>query len=420
MNSISSASSAKGRQLLDSLAKTSNLLIIQDLDGVCMELVADPLTRRINPDYVRAAHCFREHFHVLTNGEHIGSRGVNLIIDRALGDPEIVRQQGLYLPGLAAGGVQHQDNHGQVSHPGVSATELAFLAQVPQKARAFLASLLGRPPYQMAPETINPLLQATILDNPASPTLNLNAACRQLRVSPALYLQLQQDVATFMEQLLAEARAQQLDNAFFIHYAPNLGRHPDGTEQLKPAKNQDAGTTDFQLMLRGAIKEAGVLVILNQYYGQITGVYPLGYQFNVRQAPRSLETLLQLAREAFDPAWMPRILGVGDTLTSSHGSTPGEMRRGGSDRGFMTLIQALGQAFSTANILAWVDSSQGEVRRPGISLDIARTNQQFSINELAGISDQTDPLKLDLVFPGGPQEYVQYFCQLAKQWQYSS
>ena len=67
------------------LAHTENLLIIQDLDGVCMRLVKDPLSRVIDLPYVEATKAFDGQFFVLTNGEHIGKRGVNGIIERAVG-----------------------------------------------------------------------------------------------------------------------------------------------------------------------------------------------------------------------------------------------------------------------------------------------------------------------------------------------
>ena len=124
--------------LLDSLAGTENLLIIQDLDGVCMDLVRDPLSRALEPAYLQAALALDDHFQVLTNGEHIGSRGVNGLVERAIGARPHCQEQGLYLPGLAAGGVQVQDRHGRISHPGVSAAELAFLAAAPAHLSASL------------------------------------------------------------------------------------------------------------------------------------------------------------------------------------------------------------------------------------------------------------------------------------------
>ena len=39
-------------QLLQELTGAEDLLIVQDLDGVCMQLVKDPLTRRMDPSYV--------------------------------------------------------------------------------------------------------------------------------------------------------------------------------------------------------------------------------------------------------------------------------------------------------------------------------------------------------------------------------
>jgi glucosylglycerol 3-phosphatase len=42
-------------QLLQELCGVEDLLIVQDLDGVCMQLVNDPLTRQMNGAYVMAA-----------------------------------------------------------------------------------------------------------------------------------------------------------------------------------------------------------------------------------------------------------------------------------------------------------------------------------------------------------------------------
>jgi len=66
--------------LAQKLIKTKNKLIIQDLDGVCMGLVKNPLDRVIDWQYVMATKKLENHFFVLTNGEHIGLRGVNKII----------------------------------------------------------------------------------------------------------------------------------------------------------------------------------------------------------------------------------------------------------------------------------------------------------------------------------------------------
>jgi len=45
-------------RFVDLLSQTENLLIIQDLDGVCMGLVKDPLDRHIETDYVTATQAF--------------------------------------------------------------------------------------------------------------------------------------------------------------------------------------------------------------------------------------------------------------------------------------------------------------------------------------------------------------------------
>ena len=49
-----------------------NILLIQDLDGVCMPLVRDPLTRVLPRDYIEAVSRVGHRFRVLTNGEHSG------------------------------------------------------------------------------------------------------------------------------------------------------------------------------------------------------------------------------------------------------------------------------------------------------------------------------------------------------------
>lgn len=334
--------------LLDALAATPDLLLIQDLDGVCMDLVHDPLTRTLERDYLEAAAALGDAFRVLTNGEHIGPRGVNAIVDRAFAAP------GNYLPGLAAGGVQLQDRFGTLSHPGVSEAELAFLQTVPTRMTRWLSTLVLGAPYLVEPHRVATLVATCVLDNPASPTFNLNALHQILADRPALYAQLQEQVAGFMHALLREAHDEGLGDAFFVHYAPNLGRDSDGNERLKPAEGEDAGTTDVQLMLAGALKEAGVLVLLNHHVHARTGRWPLGADFNARTAPRTLEAQVALAKEKIAPADMPRLVGVGDTVTSA--SRNSAQLRGGSDRGFLTLVQRLGKAFGTDNRVLFVDS----------------------------------------------------------------
>ena len=174
-------------------------------------------------------------------------------------------------------------------------------------------------------------------------------------------------------------------------------------------------------MLRGAIKEAGVLVLLNRYYERHVGSAPLGKDFNVRQAPREERALLQSVVENFDPQHMPVLVGVGDTVTSQVVEVGGkrEVRRGGSDRNFLQLIQAIGWKYAgrmpigdhCGNVVAYVDSSGGEVKnRKPLQLNIAGTQV---LEGPGDPRDTDDPLALNVVFPGGPKEYVGFFCRAA-------
>ncbi|MBE9060133.1 glucosylglycerol 3-phosphatase [cf. Phormidesmis sp. LEGE 11477] len=405
--------------LADYLGKTENLLIIQDLDGVCMPLVNDPLTRTISKPYLKAAARFDEHFFVLTNGEHIGQRGLQTIIESAVGGAAVARSQKLYLPGLAAGGVQWQDRSGQVSHPGVGQAELDFLTEVAERIERTLDDFL-KAQHSFSDAERTQLVKASVLDNVASPTANLNSLYQTIvgdldKASSediSRFVQLQQHVVTLMEELLQEAEAAGLTDQFFVHYAPNLGRDGFVHEVVWFADAQMAGTTDFQFMLRGAVKEAGVLSLLNHYFFVHTGHYPLGVDFNARQAPRSLGDMLELVVQNFDFSLMPAIVGVGDTVTSQAVEQNSKLtfKRGGSDRNFLQLIQNIGQATNTPTLRVFVDSSGGELRnRRPLKLG---TDDQGNPTVLDGIGDpkdERDPLAINVVFPGGPAEYCQMF-----------
>ncbi|ASC70267.1 Glucosylglycerol-phosphate phosphatase [Halomicronema hongdechloris C2206] len=398
------------------LATTENLLIIQDLDGVCMGLVKDPRHRTIQPAYVEATQAFDGHFYVLTNGEHIGQRGVNGIIERAYGDAAQVRQRGLYLPGLAAGGVQWQTRQGELAHPGVSEAELAFLRSVPEQIRQRLRAFFRDHPTNLDDATLEPGIAASALENVASPTANLNTFHELLQDDPATYNALQHAMAALMEDLLAAAAAQGLADSFFVHYAPNHGRGNDGKETVWFSQGPESGTTDFQFMLRGAIKEAGVLALLNRYYAQRTGTYPLGPEFSVRQAPHDHEELVALVRDAFDPAQMPTLVGVGDTVTSQVFEVDGRpvAKRGGSDRNFLQLIQDIGRLYDNGNVVTYVDSSGGELKnRKALQIETVAGHLQV----VAGPGDprdSEDPLTLNVVFPGGYQQYCATFQAAAR------
>ena len=398
--------------LIELLAKRENILIIQDLDGVCMGLVKDPLTRKIDLQYLKATRAFDGHFFVLTNGEHIGKRGVKGIVERAFDDLDLVEQEGFYLPGLAGGGVQWQDRYGNVSHPGVSDEEMAFLEAVPNKVEASLRDFFKQQNRGFSTAELDTYIQATVLDNKVSPTINLNVFHEVLNDN-TIYVKLQQAMEKLTQNLLQEARGIGLDNSFFIHFAPNLGRDKTGKEIIQPATENDSGTTDLQFMLRGAIKEAGVPFILNYYYYLQTGNYPLGKDFNSRKAPQNNTELLTLIKDNFDPKIMPTIIGVGDTITSKAEQNGNELifRRGGSDRGFLELIQEVGKELNTENLVLYVDSSGGELKnRKALKLNEQKTEV---IEGIGDARDTDDPLTLNVVFPGGYQQYTEVFQEAA-------
>ena len=392
---------------LDSLQKelidSPDFLIVQDLDGVCMPLVKDPLTRSLAAKYVHAAALLRGNFCVLTNGEHEGHRGVNRIVEQALGDRSIARNQGLYLPGLAAGGVQLQDEFGHLTHPGVSDAEMSFLASVPERMNALMEALLPSVMPDLADQDLKAEIKQAILDTQVSPTINLNSLFSRIPNDVSGQRALQSMLEALMQQLMEMAVAEGLHESFFLHVAPNLGRDSSGSERLKPSTPGDVGSTDIQFMLRGAIKEAGLLVLINRHVSARTGIPPLGEDFNVRTAPQDLESLLALCKDRIPLEQMPQLVGVGDTVTSTESASGDGWLRGGSDRGFLTLLQELGRSFQRPNRVVIVDSSGGEIDRPSLADD-----------SLAGISDPEDPLQFDVCIPGGPDQYVDWFVDLAK------
>ncbi len=99
---------------------------------------------------------------------------------------------------------------------------------------------------------------------------------------------------------------------------------------------------------------------------------------------------------------MPTLVGVGDTITSVPAPGGGWLR-GGSDRGFLTLLQELGAVFGTANRVVLVDSSGGAVDRPS-----------HADGRLVGLTDPQDSLRIDASLAGGPRQYVELFGRLAE------
>ncbi|TAF54646.1 MAG: hypothetical protein EAZ61_05425 [Oscillatoriales cyanobacterium] len=168
-------------------------------------------------------------------------------------------------------------------------------------------------------------------------------------------------------------------------------------------------------MLGGAIKEAGVLALLNRYYHRHTGIAPLGPDFSVRSAPRTQDALLALAMDHFDPEQMPTIVGVGDTVTSPIDWLEGQpvARRGGSDHNFLQLVQAIGYQYRRENRVVYVDSSQGELsNRKAVLLGFAN-HQPVLISDPGDERDLDDPLHLDGVLAGGYQQYCEILVAAA-------
>ena len=391
-------------QLQQQLVDIDDLLIVQDLDGVCMQLVRDPLTRRLDRSYVESAARLQGAFAVLTNGEHEGHRGVNRLVERALGPSHSPVQEGLYLPGLAAGGVQLQDRFGTLSHPGVSSAEMDFLAAAPARMEQLLLEKLPEHLPDLPQSQLKALAQSAVLDTQVSPTINLNGAFALLPGAVDAQRGLQLMLEQLMNQLASEAEIQGLEGSFFLHVAPNLGRAADGSERIKPSAPGDVGTTDIQFMLTGSLKEAGLLVLLNQHIARRWGEAPFGESFNVRTAPHDQEGLLALVKRWVPSERMPLLVGVGDTVTSTRAEDESSWLRGGSDRGFLQLLQDLGRWCGQPNRVVLVDSSHGEIDRPSLADD-----------RLEGISDPDDPLHVDALMPEGPAQYIRWFTQLAKQ-----
>ena len=122
-----------------------------------------------------------------------------------------------------------------------------------------------------------------------------------------------------------------------------------------------------RFIIKGAIKEAGLLFLLNKYIANKTGVYPFGENFNVRNAPKTHTKLIKLCRDKIPSDQMPLLVGVGDTVTSVKDDKDNSWLRGGSDRGFLSLIQRLGESYKKDNQVVFVNSCNKQVLRPRIN-----------------------------------------------------
>jgi len=384
------------------VVSNKNILFIQDIDGVCIPLVKDPMTRVLESKYIYAAKELAEEFFVLTCGEHEGRRGVNRIIERSLRSNIEPKNKKLYLRGLAACGVEYQDNNGEVSFEGITEKELDFLSKVPSLIRPKFNLIVKNIFPNLDQEDINFHAAKSICETRFSPTINFNSLFDLVKNDSQKRKLIQKSFEKMMNEIIDKAESEGLENSFFLHISPNLGKKNDN-EIIKLSSNNDIGSTDIQLLIKGALKENGVLFLLNKFIKDKTGKAPFGSHFNFRNSPKSIEEKIDLCRRSINLDDMPLILGVGDTVTSQKNVGENNYSRGGSDRSFLEFIQRLGKEFGINNKIIFVDSSSGEVERPSTK----KTG-------LIGISDDADKLKFDMVFKNGPDEYINWFIELAK------
>ncbi len=388
-------------EVINTIINEQNILIVQDLDGVCIPLVQDPLQREINKEYVKDVLKLREKFAVLTCGEHEGKRGVNRLVEKALDSKTTAKENGFYLPGLAACGVEYQDRFSNLSYPGLKDNEINFLAEVPKMMRSMLTNELKKFLPNLSNEKRNKLIDVAVCDTRFTPTLNFNEIFSYVKNDFQKVKDLQLIMGKIMNDLLEESKNIGLDDSFYLHLMPNLGIR-DGREIMKYSTQNEFGTTDIQFIIKGAIKEAGLLFLLNKYIANKTGVYPFGENFNVRNAPKTHAQLIKLCRDKIPHEQMPLLVGVGDTVTSVKDNKNNFWLRGGSDRGFLTLIQRLGESYKKDNQVVFVNSCNEQVLRPRING-----------TDMKGVSDPNDDLKFNMIINDGPKEYIEWFNQLA-------
>jgi glucosylglycerol 3-phosphatase len=383
------------------LISSKNILFIQDIDGVCIPLVKDPMTRELESKYIYAVKEFAEEFFVLTCGEHEGKRGVNRIIERSLRSTSDPKNKKLYLRGLAACGVEYQENNGEISFEGVSEKELNFLSSVPSLIRPRFNFIVKDIFPELSKEDINFHAVKSICETRFSPTINFNSLFDLVKKDSDKRKLIQISFEKMMNEIILKAETEGLKNSFFLHISPNLGSK-NGKETIKLSSEDDIGSTDIQLLIKGAVKDSGVLFLLNKFISNKTGKAPFGSNFNFRNSPNSIKEKIDLCKRTIKVEDMPLIVGVGDTVTSKKNNGEKSFLRGGSDRSFLEFIQILGKEFGINNKIIFVDSSSGEVERPSTK----KTG-------LIGISDIHDNLKFDIVFKNGPKEYIRWFIELA-------
>ena len=235
-------------EVISTIINQNNVLIVQDLDGVCIPLVQDPLKREINKEYLEDVLRLKEKFAVLTCGEHEGRRGVNRLVEKALDSEKIAKENGFYLPGLAACGVEFQDRFSNLSYPGLKNDEIKFLAKVPKMMRSMLGNELQKILPNLSNESINKFIDVAVCDTRFTPTLNFNEIFSFVKNDFTKVKSLQIIMEKIMNSLLDNSINHGLKNSFHLHLMPNLGVK-DGKEIIKYATENDFGTTDIQFII---------------------------------------------------------------------------------------------------------------------------------------------------------------------------
>jgi len=253
---------------------------------------------------------------------------------------------------------------------------------------------------KMDDDLINFHMKKSICDTRFSPTINFNSLF-EISENNLIKIKIQRYFEKMMNEIISIGESRGLKNSFFLHISPNLGAK-NGIEILKESKNNDIGSTDIQLLLKGAQKDAGVLCLLNKFIGDKKGKKPFGEDFNFRDVPIEKNEKIAFCKKYIQPKDMPIIIGVGDTITSNQIKKSNSFSRGGSDRSFLEFIQLLGYEFGIKNTIIFVDSSYGEVFRPST----IKTGMK-------GITDKYDMLKFDIIFQNGPEEYINWFTKIA-------
>ena len=249
--------------------------------------------------------------------------------------------------------------------------------------------------------SINKHASKSICKTRFSPTINFNSLFDLVQDDSYKRKIIQKSFEDMMNQIIYKAESQGLKNSFFLHISPNLGSN-NGNEIIKLSTKNDIGSTDIQLLLKGAVKDSGVLFLLNKFIEEETGKAPFGRNFNFRNSPKTIKEKVDFCKKNIKSKDMPTIIGVGDTITSQKISNK-SYSRGGSDRSFLELIQLLGKEFRSNNKIIFVDSSSGEVYRPSTKK-----------SGFEGIIDEEDNLKFDMVFQNGPKEYVEWFTKFVR------